>query len=246
MVYLVSTHRREEMMKEYAELLRREDLAVSTFVHGVTDRKSSVAIGDEDIVYFGDGTIREQLGRNSFRISPTSFFQTNTLQAERLYALAEEAAALSSSDVVWDLYCGTGTISLFIARDVQHVVGVELNASAIADAEKNAKDNGIENTTFHCADIVDFLGDSAPADIPAPDVIITDPPRAGMHTKVVDAIGRSGVQRLVYVSCNPATSARDCALLREHGYRIESITPVDMFPHTYHIECVITLRRSAD
>jgi 23S rRNA (uracil1939-C5)-methyltransferase len=243
MVYLVSTHRREETIREYAELLQKEEFAVSTFVHGVTDRKSSVAVGDEDIVYFGDGTIREQLGANSFRISPTSFFQTNTLQAERLYALADEAAALRKEDVVWDLYCGTGTISLFIARDVRHVVGVELNASAIADAERNARENGIDNTTFHCADIVDFLGEKAPPDVPAPDVIVTDPPRAGMHSKVVEAIGASGVRRLVYVSCNPATSARDCGMLREHGYRVDNITPVDMFPHTYHIECVITLRK---
>lgn len=246
MVYLVSTHRREDIMPQYAELLQREEFGVTTFVHGVTDRKSSVAIGDEDIVYFGEGSIRDQLGENIFRISPTSFFQTNTLQAERLYSLAEKAAALLKDDIVWDLYCGTGTISLFIARHVRHVVGVELNASAIEDARKNAQDNAIDNTEFHCADIVNFLGDEAPPDVPIPDVIITDPPRAGMHTKVVEAIGSSGVERLVYVSCNPATSARDCGMLREYGYAVENITPVDMFPHTYHIECVITLRKHTD
>jgi 23S rRNA (uracil1939-C5)-methyltransferase len=212
-------------------------------VQGVTQRKSTVAIGEEDIVHFGEGSIREQLGLNTFRISPTSFFQTNTIQAERLYAMAEKAAALRPDDVVWDLYCGTGTISLYIARDVKQLVGVELNESAIRDAEKNAADNGIANTTFICADIVDFLAPGAHPEVPAPDVIITDPPRAGMHTKVVDAIGKSGVQRLVYVSCNPTTSARDCALLSEYGYEIADITPVDMFPHTYHIECVISLRK---
>lgn len=248
MVYLVTSRRMEEHMQDYAELLQRKEFGVSTLVQGVTQRRSTVAIGETDLVLFGEGSIRERLGANTFRISPTSFFQTNTLQAERLYALAEQAAELQPEDVVWDLYCGTGTISLFIARDVKRVVGVELNEAAIRDAERNAADNGISNAQFLCADIVDFLApgarDGGIADgIPAPDVIITDPPRAGMHAKVVDAIGRSGVSRLVYVSCNPATSARDCGLLAEHGYAVESITPVDMFPHTYHIECVIRLRK---
>ena len=243
MVFLVSTHRREELMREYAELLQRPEFGVTTFVHGVTTRKSSVAIADEEIVYFGDGTIREQLGRNIFRISPSSFFQTNTLQAERLYALAEKAAGLREDDVVWDLYCGTGTISLFIAGDVREVVGVELNTSAIKDAQMNADDNGIGNARFIAADIVDFLAQKDELDVPAPDVIITDPPRAGMHPKVVAALGASGVERIAYVSCNPASSARDCGMLREYGYVVEEVTPVDMFPHTYHIECVITLRK---
>ncbi len=245
MVYLVTSQRMDVVMKDYSTLLQGEEFGVTTLIQGVTQRKSTVAIGEEDIVHFGDGTIREQLGSNTFRISPTSFFQTNTLQAERLYALAEKAAELRADDVVWDLYCGTGTISLYIARDVKQVVGVELNESAIRDAGSNAEANGLENTQFICADIVDFLAPDAAHDVPAPDVIITDPPRAGMHTKVVDAIGKSGVQRLVYVSCNPTTSARDCALLREHGYEIENITPVDMFPHTFHIECVISLRKTA-
>ena len=244
MVYLVTSRRMDEHMTDYAALLRRDEFAVTTLVQGVTQRRSTVAIGEEDIVRFGDGHIREQLGRNTFRISPTSFFQTNTLQAERLYALAERAAALRPDDVVWDLYCGTGTISLFIARDVRKVIGVELNDGAIRDAMKNAAENGITNAEFVCADIVDFLAPTPARTVAAPDVIITDPPRAGMHPRVVEAIGRSNVARLVYVSCNPATSARDCGLLREFGYVIEEITPVDMFPHTYHIECVIQLRKT--
>ncbi len=243
MVFLVTSTNNPGLFGEYAELLRTPEFGVSTFVQGVTSRKSSVAVAEEEIVWFGDGSIREQLGRNTFRISPTSFFQTNTLQAERLYATAEAAAELRSEDVVWDLYCGTGTIALFLARDVRHVVGVELNAAAIADAQKNAADNDITNVEFHCADIVDFLAPEKHAGVPSPDVIIVDPPRAGMHTKVVEAIGASQVERLVYVSCNPSTSARDCAMLREYGYEIEKLTPVDMFPHTWHIECVISLRR---
>lgn len=244
MVYLVTSRRMDEHMHAYADLLRGEEFGVTTLVQGVTQRRSTVAIGEEDIVRFGDGSIREHLGRNTFRISPTSFFQTNTLQAERLYALAERAAALRPDDVVWDLYCGTGTISLFIARDVRQVVGVELNDGAIRDAVRNASENGIHNAEFICADIVDFLSPTSTPSVARPDVIITDPPRAGMHPRVVEAIGASNVARVVYVSCNPATSARDCALLREYGYAVEEITPVDMFPHTYHIECVIRLRKT--
>ena len=243
MVFLVTSSRSPELFGDYARLLRDPVFGVTTFVHGITERKSSVAIAEEEVVYFGDGTIRERLGKNTFRISPTSFFQTNTLQAERLYATAEAAADLRPDDVVWDLYCGTGTIALFMARDVRHVVGVELNAAAIADARKNADDNGIANAEFHCADIVDFLSPERDARIPAPDVIIVDPPRAGMHPRVVEALGSSLVERIVYVSCNPSTSARDCAVLREAGYEIEEVTPVDMFPHTWHVECVIRLLR---
>lgn len=242
MVFLVCTQRNDALMEEYAAILRDPALGVSTFVQGVTQRKSSVAVAEEEIIRFGDGIIRERLGDNVYRISPTSFFQTNTLQAERLYDLAMAAAELRPDDVVWDLYCGTGSISLHIARHVRAVVGVELHPAAVADARRNAADNGIDNAEFHVADIVDFLDPVRQAATPWPDVIVVDPPRAGLHPRVAEAIGASAVQRLVYVSCNPATSARDCALLREHGYVVEQVTPVDMFPHTWHIECVIRLR----
>ena len=244
MVFLVSTHSREDDIREYAELLKRPEFGVTTFVHGITKRKSMVAVAEEEVVYFGDGTIRESLRENTFRISPTSFFQTNTLQAERLYEKAEEYAELNGDEVVWDLYCGTGTISLFLASKAAEVVGVELNTAAVDDARKNARDNGIENVTFITSDIIDFLKPEGRGNMPEPDVIIIDPPRPGLHGKVVNSIGESGVRRVVYVSCNPATSARDCQLLAEYGYEIEEITPVDMFPHTYHIECVVKLRKT--
>jgi len=243
MVFLVSTYHKPELMKEYAEVVAQPSLGVTTFVHGVTTRKSTVAIADEEIVYFGDGVIHERLGGNMFRISPTSFFQTNSLQAERLYAIVEKAANLRREDKVWDLYCGAGTITLYVARHASHVIGVELNMAAITDARRNAVENRISNVEFHCADISTFLAgtDMAPQ---LPDIVIVDPPRAGMHPSVVEALGKAGVARLVYVSCNPATSARDCATLREYGYEIIDITPVDMFPHTWHIECVISLLKT--
>jgi 23S rRNA (uracil1939-C5)-methyltransferase len=245
MVFLLTSSERTDLFRDYAQLLRDGRFGVTTFVQGVSSHKSSAAIADHLIVHFGEGIIHERLGENAFRISPSSFFQTNTLQAERLYAAVADAAGLRSDDVVWDLYCGTGSIALHIARQVRHVVGVELNPAAIADAKKNAEDNKIHNTEFHCADIVRFLAPECSADVPSPDVIIVDPPRAGLHGNVVKALGQSKVERLVYVSCNPSTSARDCALLREYGYTVEEALPVDMFPHTWHIECVITLRREA-
>lgn len=242
MVYFVSTHDEPDTMHAYAELLQEPRFGVTTLVHGITQRKNTVAVGERDVVLFGPGVITEQLGDCRYEISPTSFFQTNTLQAERLYALAASYAALTPQDVVWDLYCGAGTISLFVAPMVKRVVGVELNPAAVADAKKNAAANGIANVDFHAADILAWLRPGG-ASGDAPDVVIVDPPRAGLHPDVSKALGASGVERIVYVSCNPATSARDCAVLAENGYRIVEITPVDMFPHTYHIECVIALRK---
>jgi 23S rRNA (uracil1939-C5)-methyltransferase len=244
MVFLVTTHENAEVMHAFAEALRAEPAAgVTTFVQGLTDRKSLVAIGDRTIVHFGDGLIRERLGGNLFTISPSSFFQTNTLQAERLYAVAAEYAELQPADIAWDLYCGAGTIALFLASRIRGVLGVEVNPDAVHDARANAAANGVDNAVFECADIVDFLHRPQTGAIPAPDILVLDPPRAGLHPQVAEAVGRSGSGRLVYVSCNPGTSARDCAILAAHGYRIEEITPVDMFPHTYHIECVVKMRK---
>ena len=244
MVFLVTTGGLDALMPRYAEVLRSDpEAAVSTFVHGITERKSLVAIADRATVHFGDGVIRERLGDNTFTISPSSFFQTNTLQAERLYRTAGEYAGLREEDSVWDLYCGAGTIALFVAPRVQSVIGVELNPDAIRDAAANADTNGITNARFECADITAFLARASSDSVPTPDVLILDPPRAGLHPNVSAAVGKSGCGRVVYVSCNPSTCARDCAVLASHGYRIEEIAPVDMFPHTYHIECVVKLRR---
>ena len=242
MVFLVSTHENQDVIKRYSDALRSESFAgVTTFVHGVTNRKSMVAVADRSMTYFGDGTITEVLGDHRFTISPSSFFQTNTVQAERLYHIAAEYAELRDTDSVWDLYCGAGTISLFIAPHVRHVTGVELNNYAIRDAIANAKTNRVTNTRFICSDIVDFMTRAPEPDEPNPDVIVLDPPRAGVHPRVAESVGDRRCERIVYVSCNPTTSARDCAMLAAKGYIIEEITPVDMFPHTYHIECAIKL-----
>lgn len=239
MVFLLTSGEQPDHVAEYAERLRAPEFGVTTLVHGVTQRPSSVAIPDTEEVLFGPGVIEECIGDVRFRISPTSFFQTNSIQAERLYQETREALGATAEMTIWDLYCGTGTIGIFLASSVRQVLGVELNPASIQDAEINAARNGLSNISFLCADVLAFMR-NAPA---MPDAIVLDPPRSGLHPDAARIIASSGVPRIVYVSCNPATAARDCAVFREQGYTIPSIRPVDMFPHTWHVESVITLQR---
>ncbi len=176
-----------------------------------------------------------------YRISPFSFFQTNIRQAETLFRYALEYAELDNTKTVWDLYCGTGSITLPTAQYARHVVGIELVESSIHDARTNAERNGITNVEFYAEDM-HAASVQLFATLPRPDVIIVDPPRAGMHPKVVEHLARLGAEKIVYVSCNPATQARDCALL-DAVYSVEKVQPVDMFPHTYHIESVALLKK---
>jgi 23S rRNA (uracil1939-C5)-methyltransferase len=217
---------------------------ITTVLNNVTAKKSQVATGETEKVYFGPGVITEQLGAHTFEISANSFFQTNSLQAERLYTVVKEYGEFTPDDVVYDLYCGTGSISLFIADAVKHVVGIELIESSIANAKMNAEFNGITNCEFITGDLKDLLTkDVAWRERCAhPDVLVIDPPRSGMHPKAVAELGSMKIPRIVYVSCNPATLARDLEMLVPYGYGIEKVQPVDMFPHTYHIECVAKLR----
>jgi 23S rRNA (uracil1939-C5)-methyltransferase len=193
-------------------------------------------------VYTGDGVIHERLGSLLFKISAGSFFQTNTAQAERLYTVAKSFAALKQSDVVWDLYSGTGSIALFVSDAAREVIGVESIEGAVRDAERNAQANGINNCTFVLGDLKDRLTTDRDwiKSHPKPDVIILDPPRSGMHPKVVSEILEIAPERVVYVSCNPATQARDLKMFAPR-YDIIALQPVDMFPHTYHVENVAQL-----
>jgi 23S rRNA (uracil1939-C5)-methyltransferase len=183
----------------------------------------------------GDGTLQ-------FRVGPKSFYQTNSRQAQRLYQVAWEYAQLKGDEVVYDLYTGTGTIACFIASNVKKVVGLEYVAAAVEDAKVNSKLNGLTNTSFFAGDIKDLLDDSFLAQHGRPDVVITDPPRAGMHEHVSRMLLKAAPKRIVYVSCNPATQARDLAILSEN-YAITKVQPVDMFPHTVHVENVVALER---
>ncbi|MDB5251096.1 MAG: methyltransferase [Flaviaesturariibacter sp.] len=191
-------------------------------------------------VYAGPGYVIEQLEDFRFKIGPKSFFQTNTAQGAELYRITREFAALDGSQVVYDLYCGTGSIGIFCSRGAKKIVGVEMIAAAIDDARENAALNGIAHTHFAAGDVIEVCDDAFFATHGRPDVIITDPPRAGMHEKLVRKILDMEAPIVVYVSCNPATQARDLALLDEK-YAVTRVRPVDMFPHTHHIENVVQL-----
>jgi 23S rRNA (uracil1939-C5)-methyltransferase len=207
------------------------------------NQKCNDTIGDQEILVFkGEDHIYELMEDLKFKVGPKSFYQTNTEQAYHLYAVAREFAALSGNETVYDLYTGTGTIANFVARKASKVIGIEYVPEAIEDAKINSEINGIDNTLFYAGDMKDILTDEFIAEHGRPDVIITDPPRAGMHPDVVKTILRAAPQRIVYVSCNPATQARDLQELHA-DYDVIEVQPVDMFPHTPHVENVVLLAR---
>jgi 23S rRNA (uracil1939-C5)-methyltransferase len=189
----------------------------------------------------GKGYIIEQLEHFKFKISPKSFFQTNTKQAERLYTVARNLAELTGNEIVYDLYCGTGSIGIFVSAMAKKIIGVEVIGEAIADAKENAELNNITNTSFYTGDVTEICNNDFFGKEGAPDVIIVDPPRAGLHNKLVEKLLLIEAPVIVYVSCNPATQARDINILNGK-YTVEKIQPVDMFPHTHHIENVVQLK----
>lgn len=210
------------------------------------NQKCNDTIGDQEIITFrGNDHIFEQMEELKFKVGPKSFYQTNTEQAYHLYSVAREFAALTGDELVYDLYTGTGTIANFVARNARKVIGIEYVPEAIEDAKINSEINGITNTLFFAGDMKDILNDDFIASHGRPDVIITDPPRAGMHADVVNTILRAAPRRIVYVSCNPATQARDLAAL-DADYKVMAVQPVDMFPHTPHVENVVLLERRAE
>lgn len=207
----------------------------------VENLKMNDTIGDQEVkVYYGQDYIIEEMDGLQFKVGPKSFYQTNTEQAYELYKVARDFAELTGKELVYDLYTGTGTIANFVARQARQVIGIEYVPEAIEDAKINSKINKIKNTSFFAGDMKDILNDAFVAKYGRPDVIITDPPRAGMHEDVVNVILNAEPKRIVYVSCNPATQARDLALL-DAKYRVTKVQPVDMFPHTQHVENVVQL-----
>lgn len=244
MAILVTSDDADEVIEAYAAMVRTAIPDVTTLVQGINRKRAQIAFCEETRTMYGPGTITETVAGNAFTISPFSFFQTNSLQAETLYAEALAAAELTGSERTWDLYCGAGTITLAAARRSAEALGVELNAGAVADAGANAARNGIDNVRFIAGDLKGIITNRAETiGGEAPDVVITDPPRAGMHEDVVRALLELAPQRISYVSCNPTTQARDCAILAEK-YAVEYVQPVDMFPQTFHIETVARLVRS--
>ena len=238
MVNLVTSELRTDGVLPLAQRLTSLFPNVTSVVNNITARKASIAVGEREVVLAGAGTIQDRIGSSTFQISANSFFQTNSLGAERLYGKVVEFAELTGRETVLDLYSGTGTIPIFLACSASKVIGMEIVESAVLDARRNCQANGIENCEFILGDIRDSL---ALLRI-HPEVMVIDPPRAGMHQDVLSRVLEIGAERIVYVSCNPATLARDLALMQDH-YHIAEIQPVDMFPHTYHVECVAKLSK---
>ena len=241
---LVQFHFEREGDKERAEALMEhlaERFPQITSLLYVDNQKCNDTFGDLPVItYKGNDHIYETMEGLRFKVGPKSFYQTNTDQVHVLYSVARRFAALTGDELVYDLYTGTGTIANFVARQARQVIGIEYVPEAIEDAKVNAAENGIGNTLFFAGDMKDILTDAFIAEHGRPDVLITDPPRAGMHPDVVQTILRAHPRRIVYVSCNPATQARDLADLNQE-YRVEAVQPVDMFPHTPHVENVVLL-----
>jgi 23S rRNA (uracil1939-C5)-methyltransferase len=245
MVNLVTTNYEPVVMNKFVEILKVEFPEITTIVNNITDRKSMIAFGDTEKLLHGSGYITERLGNYNFRISANSFFQTNTFQAEKLYRTVKELADISPQDVVYDLYSGTGTIAIYLSDLAERVIGIEVVQSAIHDAEINAENNHVSNCYFIQGDLKDRLTKDRSwlDEHPMPNIIIVDPPRSGMHSKVVEQIVQLKPERIVYVSCNPATQARDSKLVASGGYKLVKVQPVDMFPHTDHIESIALFSR---
>jgi 23S rRNA (uracil1939-C5)-methyltransferase len=236
MVNIVTRTKQLDVVTRLADHLTKKYPVIQSVMNNITDAKSGVSVGKEEICLAGQDHIKEKLGPFVFNISANSFFQTNTRACEKLYAIVSKYAALTGKEIVLDLYSGTGTIPVWMSKDAKNVYGIEIVESAVTDAKKNAAFNGIENCEFLLGDIKDVL----PLIKQKPDVIVIDPPRVGMHKDVVAQVLALSAPKIVYVSCNPSTLARDLDML-VNRYRVEQVQPVDMFPHTYHIESVALL-----
>ena len=226
----------QELVKELTEKYPN----VKTIVKNINMKNTNVILGLENINIYGDGYIKDVLGDYTFKISPLSFYQVNPVQAEKLYNIGVEKAQISKEDIVFDLYCGIGTISLFMSKYAKKVYGVEIVEQAIEDAKENAKINNIENVEFIAGDTEIILDDLINKNKIIPDVIMVDPPRKGLDNTSIENILKIKPRRVAYISCNPATLVRDLAKFEE-TYNISDIQPVDMFPYTSHVECVCVL-----
>ena len=239
LVCLVLNGRELPHSEELIEKLQAVE-GFTTLVLSVNTKDTNTVLGDEEIVLYGQGFIEDTLCGLSFRLSARSFYQINHHQAQRLYEAAIAQAEITEKDLVLDLYCGVGTITLCMAKAAGKVIGVEVVEQAVADAKANAKRNGIENAEFFC-------GDAGKAALKLeqegirPDVVVVDPPRKGLNADTIEALSRMSPRRIVYVSCDPATLARDVALLKNHGYKLKNAQAADLFPRCSHVESIVTM-----
>jgi 23S rRNA (uracil1939-C5)-methyltransferase len=239
MVNLVVQHYRDELITLLEGILTIAP-QVTSLNYTINDKLNDTIYDREIVCYYGKPYIEECLEQFKFKISPKSFFQTNTRQAEVLYKITRDFAGLTGKEVLYDLYCGTGSIGIFCSENAKSIIGIELVEDAIVDAKENARKNNIENCHYFAGDVSKIVTNDFYKKYGKPDVVITDPPRAGMSEKLIEQLLEMKAPRVVYVSCNPATQARDLALLTEL-YVIKRVQPVDMFPHTHHIENVVLL-----
>ena len=216
---------------------------ISSICLNFNNEKSNVILGDRVKTIYGNDTITDTLGNLIFNLSPLSFFQVNPAQTERLYATALDYASLSGNETLLDFYCGIGTISLFMAKHAKTVYGIEIIADAVENARENARINGIQNASFICGDAADVSRDLKNQGISA-DIVVLDPPRKGCDEKLINTVLETAPEKIVYISCDPGTLARDTALFIKSGYKLSKIRPVDMFPRTAHVECVVLLQRT--
>ena len=245
MVIVVFFMDERERINGLMEHLRTEFPRITSLYYIINTKKNDSLSDQVPVLYSGDDHLLEEIDSLKFRIGPLSFYQTNTLQAGKLYAIAKEFAGLTGRETVYDLYTGAGTIACYVAGEARKVIGMEYVDAAVEDAVINSGINNIGNTEFYAGDIRLLLNEKFIQEKGRPDVIITDPPRAGMHSDVVEQILSAGPSRIVYISCNPSTQARDAGLMSEK-YRVAAVQPVDMFPHTHHVENVILLERRRD
>lgn len=245
MVIVVFFMYERERINGLMEHLRTEFPRITSLYYIINTKKNDSLSDQVPVLYSGDDHLLEEIDSLKFRIGPLSFYQTNTLQAGKLYAVAKEFAGLTGRETVYDLYTGAGTIACYVAGEAGKVIGMEYVDAAVEDAVINSGINNIGNTEFYAGDIRLLLNEKFIQEKGRPDVIITDPPRAGMHSDVVEQILSAGPSRIVYISCNPSTQARDAGLMSEK-YRVTAVQPVDMFPHTHHVENVILLERRRD
>ena len=226
--------------KKFVETLASKFPKIKTIIKNINEKYTNVILGEKNITMYGKGYIEDKLGELTFKISPLSFYQVNPVQAEKLYTIGVESANITKKDVVFDLYCGIGTISLFMAKYAKKVYGIEIVKQAVEDAAQNAKMNSIENAEFIAGDVEEVLDDLINNKKIVPDIVMVDPPRRGLDKTSIQNILKIKPKKLVYISCNPATLVRDLKELEE-SYEINSIKPVDMFPFTSSVECVAVL-----
>ena len=240
MVNIVTAGFKPKIIKPLVDALSLKVDSIKSIVNTINNEKSNIASGTTKLLY-GQEFINEKIGDCEFKISANSFFQTNSYQVKTLYDYIVKTANFKDNDIVYDLYCGAGTIGIYISKFVKKVYGIEIVEDAVKDAKINAKKNNIKNISFYCGDLKDILNTDVMNNILLPSIIIVDPPRPGLHPNTVKNLLALRPNKIIYVSCNPATMARDIEILINEKYSIKDLQPIDMFPHTPHVECVTTL-----